>query len=114
MCSGKAEHLFFVESRLKNFEIRNRVRTYMLTDSGTQGKPKLGIFAYYMHSLRKLCIWNFISAANLEVMFIIGQDPESSAADVEKLEKEINKYGDIIQISTDETLFSFTTQGICL
>ena len=81
------KHLFFIESRLQNFEIRSRVRNYMLTDGGNQ-------------------------APNFEMYFIIGTDENADEEDLNKLNQEYSKFNDIIQISAAETFFSFATQGI--
>ena len=50
-------------------------------------------------------------APNFEMYFLIGQDENAEDEELNKLNQEDSKFNDIIQISADETFFSFATQG---
>ena len=51
-------------------------------------------------------------APNFEMYFLIGQDENADEDDLNRLNQEYSKFNDIIQISADETFFSFATQGM--
>ena len=50
-------------------------------------------------------------APNFEMYFLIGQDENAEDEELNKRNQEDSKFNDIIQISADETFFSFATQG---
>ena len=85
MCTGRAQHLIFIESRLSRFSIRNRVRNYLLSEGGNL-------------------------APNFEIYFLIGTDPTVDDDARSELESEQSKFNDVIQISANEQNFSFATQ----
>ena len=51
-------------------------------------------------------------APNFEMYFLVGQDDNADEDDLNRLNQEYSKFNDIIQISADETFFSFATQGM--
>ena len=51
-------------------------------------------------------------APNFEMYFLVGQDENAEQEDLNKLNQEYSKFNDIIQISADETFFSYATQGL--
>ena len=82
-CSGRATHLFFIESRANRGDIRERVRKYLLSD----GAQMAGTF---------------------EIYFIIGRNdlvPPNS------LKSEQSVHNDLLQIDLAENHESFTTQA---
>ena len=82
-CTGRATHLFFIESRASRPEIRTRVRQYLLSDGAQQ-------------------------AGTFEMFFLIGR---SNSVSQETLRSEQVAHNDLIQLDLPENHESFTTQA---